>query len=87
MAWRIELTASARKQLARIGAKDAKRILRFLRRVESLPQPRQRGKPLRGELAEYWRYRVGNFRLVCEIQDDLLMVLVLRIGHRGQVYR
>jgi mRNA interferase RelE/StbE len=48
--------------------------------------PRMLGRALRGELSEYWRYRVGDYRLVCEIQDDVLTVLVVRIAHRSKVY-
>jgi mRNA interferase RelE/StbE len=48
--------------------------------------PRTLGRALRGELSEYWRYRVGDYRLVCEIQDDVLTVLVVRIAHRSKVY-
>jgi len=87
LTWQIELTARARKELGKIGAKEGRRIIEFLRRLESLDNPRQRGKALRGELAEFWRFRVGRCRLICEIQDQKLLILVLRIGHRSQVYR
>lgn len=87
MSWRIELTRRARKQLGNIGTTDARRIVRFLRRLESLDDPRKQGKALQGELAEFWRYRVGHYRLVCEIQDERLLVLVVRIAHRRQVYQ
>lgn len=88
MAWGIELTDEARKQLKKIGHTDAKRIRDFLRkRIEPLNNPRQLGKPLKGQHAELWRYRVGNYRIVCELRDESLVVLVVRIGHRKEVYR
>jgi mRNA interferase RelE/StbE len=88
LTWRIELTDTARKQLAKLGQNDAKRISRFLReRVAVLDSPRQIGKPLRGQLTELWRYRVGDYRLICELQDHALVVLVVRVGHRNAVYR
>ena len=80
MAWRIELTDEAVKQLKKIGHADAKRI-------QPLEDPRQLGKPLTGQLGELWRYRVGNYRLIASIEDDEIRVLVVRIGHRSKVYR
>ena len=88
MAWRIELTGEARKQLKKIGHTDAKRIRDYLRlRIEPLDDPRQIGKALKGRLSNLWRYRVGDFRLVCELRDEVLVVLVIRIGHRKEIYR
>lgn len=88
MAWRIELTDAAVKALGRIDRPDARRILRFLHeRIAAASDPRQLGKPLRGELRTYWRYRVGAFRIVCHIEDERLCVLVVRVAHRKAVYR
>jgi mRNA interferase RelE/StbE len=65
-----------------------KRIVSFLReRVEGDSDPRSIGKPLRGEKGELWRYRVGDYRIICRIEDRYLVVLVLRVGHRKDVYR
>jgi mRNA interferase RelE/StbE len=86
LTWRIELTAQARKQLSKLDRNAAHRILKYLRRIEHLENPRQPGKALHGQLAELWRYRVGDYRLICEIRDDLLLVLVVRIGHRKKIY-
>lgn len=58
----------------------------YLREVEQLDDPRSRGKGMTAGLAGFWRYRVGDYRLICEIQDGLLRVLVLRVGHRSRVY-
>lgn len=88
MAWRIELTDEAVKQLGKIGHTDAKRIRDYLReRIQPLENPRQLGKPLAGQLGELWRYRVGNYRLVASIEDNKLCILVVRIAHRSKVYR
>ena len=88
MAWRIELTATAAKQLSRLGAVEARRITRFLRdRLASADDPRRLGRALTGPLGGLWRYRVGDYRVICEIRDDRLVVLVLRIAHRRDAYR
>ena len=88
MAWEIELAEAAVKQLAGLDRAIQRRITRYLsERLAEAEDPRVLGRSLRGELAEYWRYRVGDYRLVCEIQDDVLKVLVVRIAHRREVYR
>ena len=64
-----------------------KRIRSYLEhRVASLEDPRQLGKPLTGHLSELWRYRVGNYRVICEVRDSTLVVLVVRIAHRKEAY-
>ncbi len=86
MAWRIELTATASKQLSKLGKVEAKRITTFLReRMAS--DPRATGKLLTGPLGGLWRYRIGDYRAICELQDGLMRVLVVKIGHQGDVYR
>ncbi len=89
MAWRIELTATAVKQLAKLDKNEAKRITSFLRqRLAVLEDPRSTGKALTGpHLGAYWRYRVGDYRIICDIQDSALCVLVIEIGNRREVYR
>ena len=89
MAWRIELTATAAKQLAKLDKREAKLITMFLRqRLAVLDDPRSTGKALTGpHLGAYWRYRVGDYRIICDIQDDALCVLVIELGNRREVYR
>lgn len=88
MAWRIEIRRTAEKQIMALDRQVQARIFRFLKeRVASAADPRQAGKPLRGERAGLWRYRVGDYRLLCEIQDRVLVVLVLAVAHRRDVYR
>ncbi|MBF7015429.1 type II toxin-antitoxin system RelE/ParE family toxin (plasmid) [Novosphingobium resinovorum] len=88
MAWRIELSSSAEKSLSKLDCQTAKRIITFPReRVAAGEDPRASGKPLSGPLAGRWRYRVGDYRIVCEIEDGRLVVLVLTVGHRSGIYR
>lgn len=88
MAWRIELTETANKQLAKLDKVEARRITKFLReRLAATDNPRNTGKALSGPLGGLWRYRVGDCRLICEIQDGVLCVLVLKIGNRREVYK
>ena len=89
MPWKIELSLEADRELRKLDPQHARRILKFLReRVAELDDPRSLGKALQGSrLGEFWRYRVGPFRLICKIEDDSLMLLVLRIGDRKEIYR
>jgi mRNA interferase RelE/StbE len=89
MAWKVEFSVEADRELNKLDPQHARRILKFLRdRVANLENPRGLGKPLQGSrLGEFWRYRVGDYRLICKIVDDRLLVLVLTIGHRKEVYR
>ncbi len=89
MVWRIELTAGAKKQLAKLDRHEAKRLTTFMReRLSRIDDPRILGKALTGPtLGAYWRYRVGDYRLLCDIQDGVLTILVIDISHRKDVYR
>ena len=89
MAWRVELSETADRELSKLDPQQAKRILKFLHeRVAKADDPRSLGKALRGaRLGEFWKYRVGDYRLICHIVDKRLVVLVLRLGHRREIYR
>ena len=89
MAWRVEFSKSAQKDLAKLDPAGRDRVLRFLSdRVQDSDDPRRLGEPLKGPIAgRYWKYRVGDYRLVCDLQDRLLLVLVVRVGHRREIYR
>lgn len=88
MAWTVELTRTAQKQLRKLDKQTATRIAKYLRtRVANTENPRRTGKALTGERGELWRYRVGDYRLICKIEDERVTVLVLEIGHRREVYR
>jgi mRNA interferase RelE/StbE len=87
LAWKIEVTETAKKQLAKLDHQVQFEIVRYLReRIRTDEDPRRFGAPLRKELAGRWKYRVGAYRLICEIQDERVLVLVLMVGHRNQVY-
>lgn len=89
MAWRVELADSAAKQLRKLDPQVAKRILSFLRdRVAMLDDPRSIGEALRGkELGDFWKYRVGDWRIIADLEDGRLLITVVRIGNRREVYR
>jgi len=88
MAWRIEFDSAAQKELEQLDKPVARRILKFLyHRVGKLDDPRRIGERLHGTLSEFWKYRVGDYRLICSLENDRLRVLVLRIGHRREVYK
>lgn len=89
MAWRIELSETAEKQLAKLDRPVAQRIRSFLRdRVAVLDDPRSIRDALKGsELGEFWKYRVGDSRLICKIRDQHILITVLNLGNRREVHR
>jgi mRNA interferase RelE/StbE len=88
MAWKIEFERAAQKELEKLDNPVARRILKFLyHRVGKLDDPRKIGERLQGTLSQFWKYRVGDYRLICSLENDRLVVLVLRIGHRREVYK
>ena len=89
MAWQIELDDVAKKQLAQLDKPVAKRIIEFLRlRLAQLENPRNLGAALQeAELGNYWKYRIGDYRVIAKINDDKLIILVLKMGNRKEVYR
>ena len=89
MAWTIRYTDTAAKQLRKLDRPAARRIVDFLdERIAQAENPRDTGKALTGPaLRTYWRYRVGDFRIICDIQDNKLSILVIEIGNRREVYR
>jgi len=89
LVWKIEFDPNAVDELATLDRPVQKRILKVLRdRIALLDDPRALGEALRGnELGSFWKYRIGNYRLICDIQDQVLRILVLRVGHRREIYR
>ena len=86
-AWTVEFDDRARRELRKLDAKIQQTILRYLReRIAVAEDPRRFGKPLRRNLAGLWRYRVEDYRLICRLEDERVVVLVLQIGHRRDVY-
>lgn len=87
MAWTINYSDKALKALKKMDRQSAARIVDFMeQRVAVLDDPRQSGKPLKGELGEFWRYRVGDYRVLCDIRDGELVILAALIGHRKEIY-
>lgn len=88
MAWQVRISETAQKDIRKLDRKVQSDIVRFLReRIENAADPRQTGKALKGDLGELWRYRLGDYRIICDIQDLVVTVLVLRVRHRKEVYR
>jgi mRNA interferase RelE/StbE len=88
LAWTVEFTRTAEKQITKFDRQTQARILRFLReRVQAVENPRQLGKALQGEKQGMWRYRVGDYRIICGIRDEENTVTVLVVGHRKELYR
>ena len=89
MAWRVEIDRAAVRDLDKFDRQAARRILAFLHgRVATLDDPRSIGEAPKGpRLGEFWKYRVGDYRIITRIEDDALRVLVVRVGRRDRVYR
>ncbi|MCZ7446084.1 type II toxin-antitoxin system RelE/ParE family toxin [Agrobacterium tumefaciens] len=89
MIWTIEYHTLVQKEMRKINPEVRRRIRSFLHeRLAALDDPRQTGAALQGsELGNFWRYRVGDYRIICDIQDHKLVVLVVEIGHRREIYR
>lgn len=88
MAWTVEYTATAKEQMSKLDKPVARRIVDFMdERVAGLENPRDTGKPLTGPLGGLWRYRVGDYRVICDIQDSTLRILVVQVGNRNKIYR
>ena len=89
MAWSIEIDEAAEKDLAKLDKQVARRIIKYLReRISVLDNPRSIGEALQGSrFGEFWKYRVGDYRIITKIEDNAMLILVIRIGHRGKIYR
>lgn len=87
MAWTIKIDKAAKKELAKLDKTAADRILRFFEeRIATDDNPRRFGDALSENLAGLWKYRIGDYRAIVEIQDDIIIVLVLHVGHRKKIY-
>ena len=89
MAWKLELSSLAQKNLDQLDPQHARRVLSFLRdRVAPLDDPRSIGEALNGSrLGEFWKYRVGDIRIIASIEDQALRILIIKLGHRREIYR
>ena len=89
MAWKVELADSAAKQLRKLDPQVARRLLTSLRdRIAPLDDPRSIGEALRGkQFGDFWKYRVGDWRIIADLDDGVMLITVVRIGNRREIYR
>ena len=86
MAWKVEVKSSAAKEIERLDRPIQRRIDAFARQIEACDNPRQLLDPYSGPLAGYWKKRIGDFRIICEIADGASTVIILKVGHRSKIY-
>lgn len=86
MSWTVELDPAAQRKFRKLDPQVARRIRSALRAIASLNDPRVRGKALTGNLAGHWRYRVGDYHIICDIQDEKLVIVALDLGHQRDIY-
>lgn len=88
MTWKIEFDPRALDELKKLDKQAQQRIIKFIRqRLEIDENPRRIGASLTGKLSGLWKYRVGDYRLVCHINDNLIEVLIVHVGHRKEIYK
>ena len=88
LAWQIEFDSEAESDLRKIDREMQRCILRYLReKIATERDPRRFGAPLRRELSGLWKYRLGDYRIICRIEDKKVVVYVIRIGHRKDIYK
>ncbi|MCG4617210.1 type II toxin-antitoxin system RelE family toxin [Varibaculum cambriense] len=86
--WKLEFSKRADKQLSKMDPGIRRVIVAWLlKNIDECPDPRAHGKCLSANLSEKWRYRVGNYRILCDIKDQELVVIAIEIGHRSRIYR
>lgn len=83
---KVEYSASALKQLKKLDKQFQKAIIQEMNEVATLDNPRQKGKALKSNLSGLWRYHVGDYRVICDIQDEKILITVLRVEHRKNIY-
>ncbi len=84
--WSVEFSEKAEKQLTKLDKVIQKQITDYLKKILILPNPRARGEQMKGNLRSYWRYRVGDYRILCQIKDDIITISVVKVAHRREVY-
>ncbi len=87
MVWKVDLTPSAGKGFDKLDKPVQKRIREFVKELEKTDNPRLMLEPYSGPLAGYWKKRFGDYRIICDIQDKIVTVLIVNVGHRSKVYR
>lgn len=84
--WRIETSTDFDRSLTKLDKPVARRVVTYLEELLTLEDPRQRGKGLTAELRGYWRYRIGDYRVIAKIEDDHLVIIALDVAHRSRIY-
>jgi len=88
MSYHIKFSETAKKQLGKFDGFTRSQIIEYVEReLNNIDNPRRIGKGLKGKLKGLWRYEIGKYRLLCSIEDDTLIILIVKIGHRREVYR
>lgn len=87
MSWELRTTSRFDKAIKKLDRATAVQILRALERIAALEDPRRTGKPLTGSLSGFWRYRIGDYRVLAEIEDARLVIVAIDVGHRSTIYR
>jgi mRNA interferase RelE/StbE len=87
LGWTLEVSDEARRQLRKLDRKQADRITRVMVAIAALDDPRARGIPMTGQFSGYWRFRVGDYRVIAKLEGGRMTIYVIAIGHRREVYR
>ena len=88
MAWTVEFLLTAQRQMAKLDRPTQRRIIDYFRdRILAVENPRQFGKKLSGDKGGPWRYRIGDYRAICKFEAERLVIIVLEVGHRREIYR
>ncbi len=87
MAWLVKFEEKAERQLKKLPVQDQLRINGKLQEIANSDRPRERGKSLKGNLGDRWRYRIGEYRIICNIKDKELIILIVKVGNRKDVYK
>jgi mRNA interferase RelE/StbE len=88
LAWRVEWEDEALKELKRLDTRAQRLIVRYMKdKIATEENPRRFGDPLRKDLKGLWKYRIGSYRVICSIEDQKIVVLVVRVGHRRNIYK
>ena len=87
MAWTVELSRTAARQFSKLDNPLKIRIKDFIVKLSAMDNPRHNGKVMQGQYSDYYRYRVGDYRLICHIEDSKMLITLIQLGHRKEVYK
>lgn len=84
--WKFQFSKKADKEFSKLDKSVQQRIYAFFDKMKNVPNPRDLGEALTGRLKEYWKYRTSDYRMICKIEDNILTIMVLKVGHRKEIY-